>query len=211
MPDAAIAAMSPEQAQTRLDELKANPDWGKLVMSNHPAALSEFHELTEQITGVKAPPAPSLALSPQERLDKMMADPGFVKAFQAGEVAAKQAFDAATAAVADGQSLGEQLNDNARALGMEFTVGPSAVTNRTMDEAVAGWRDLGLSDGMIYELMEGRQIDTGKPWPSETVAKVRALRTQKMNDPEWVGRLQKGGWLEKRELTLMSGILMHYT
>jgi hypothetical protein len=71
--------------------------------------------------------------------------------------------------------------------------------------------DLGITPGMIYELMEGRQIDTGKPWPAETVARVRALHTQKLNDPEWVARLQKGGWLERRELTLMSGILMHYT
>jgi hypothetical protein len=165
MADPNIAAMSPQQAQVRLDELKANPAWGKLVMDGHERALAEFHALSRRTLDMKveASPSPLLTISAQDRLDTMMNDPGFVKSFQAGDLAAKQAFEAATTAAAEGGSLAEQLTDNARALGMEFTVGPGAVTNRVMEEAVAGWRDLGLSAGMIYELLEGRQIDTGQP------------------------------------------------
>lgn len=41
-----------EGAVARLAQLQSNPEWGKKLLSNDPAARAEFDQLTRQITGV---------------------------------------------------------------------------------------------------------------------------------------------------------------
>lgn len=204
---------SPERhAQTRLDTLTASPEWGARLLAGDAETLAEFHNLSAAALGMTPPPVPSPASTARSQLDAMASDPGFAERFNSGDPAAKQAVaQALEARRDDGGSLMATVSDNVHIEGAgEYTIGTSAVPDRTMQDAIAGFRALGLTDADAFEILNGRELATGRPWPPEVVARTRALRTQRLNDPDWVKRLNARGWQEQRELLLMSGILAHY-
>jgi hypothetical protein len=68
--------------------------------------------------------------------------------------------------------------------------------------AIPDLRDSGLSDGVIRELLSGRQST-----PEELTA-VKRLQTMRHSDPNWVKAYLSGQFEQVRESRLMSAVLL---
>lgn len=81
-------------------------------------------------------------------------------------------------------------------------VAESGLTVQDQAAAVIAFREAGLSDGVIREVL------TGAPVSKAEQDAARRLYADKTSDASgWVSRLLKGGAVEKRELTLLRIIL----
>ncbi len=63
------------------------------------------------------------------------------------------------------------------------------------------WGANGVSDGAIGEALRGDPVTRAE------MAAVQAFKNMRHGDPEWVSRLLKGGYAERREHELMSIVL----
>lgn len=75
------------------------------------------------------------------------------------------------------------------------------LASREEMSAITSFRQTGLSDGVIKEVL------TGRPATQAEQDAVRRLYTDKTTDSEWCARLLKGSAVEKRELLLMHIVL----
>ena len=77
----------------------------------------------------------------------------------------------------------------------------SDLATREEMTAITAFRQVGLSDGIIKEVL------TGRPATQAEQNAVRRLYADKTTDSAWCERLLKGSALEKRELLLMQIVL----
>src|SRR6266436_8912670 len=97
-----ISAMSGPQAQARLDQLQADPDWGAKLVSRDAATYAEFDALSRKVAGVDAAPSPAVSDTAQAQLDRFTSDPTTAKALLAGDPSTNRRFRELTEAVANG-------------------------------------------------------------------------------------------------------------
>jgi hypothetical protein len=206
MTDANISTMTSAEAQTRLDQLAVNPDWGRLLLSKHEGATAEFHTLSRRAAGLDAAsPAPA-SNTAQAALDNFVADPAVGKKLLAGDPDVNRRFHELTAAVANSDRsdqlteliLGHPASERPQ---IEVVSGHLELTSREKERAISQFRESGVDGLAILEAFNGTLAT-----PVE-IAKAKALRTQLMADPEWCSKLLAGGYEQRRQLRLMSIIL----
>jgi len=207
-----ISAMSGPQAQARLDQLQADPDWGAKLVSRDAATYAEFDALSRKVAGVDAAPSPALSDHAQGQLDRFTSDPTTASKLLAGDVDVNRRFHELTAAVAnsDGQDrvadliLGHSPSEQPQ---IEIGSGHLELTSREKMCAISQLRESGANDIAVMEIFSGLDSRTGKPFDASTVALAKAWQTKLENDPEWRARLLAGGHQERWQLRLLSGII----
>jgi hypothetical protein len=184
-------------------------DEPSLVFGNDGGALSLTPEqATERLdamrTALHPPPEPTPidAQGARQMLDKLTKDPSWAKALLRGDPQATKQLADLTALSAAGDEVGDTVAGIVEPSDplIEFTFGGN-LTRRQIAEAVAGFREDGLSDASIEQAMQGGAV---------TVAEYRAaaaLQSARHSDPAWVKRLLSGDYEAKREHTLLSIIL----
>ena len=200
-----IATMDATAAGARLRELTADPEWSGRLMKGDAAAKAEFHALTEKVTGLTAPASAPSAVSARAALDKFVADPGIAAKLIAGDGATNAEFArlSAAAVAPDERDLlvdmlaGAVPGDGPQTLG--------EVSTRDKLAEVQRLHEAGLSDAAVAEAFLGEP--TGGKYDAATIARVEAVKSQRLGDPAWVQRLMAGGWAEKRDFTLWSVVL----
>jgi hypothetical protein len=206
-----IAAMDATQAGQHLDTLRRNSEWGARLLKGDAAARAEFDAVCGKVAGVDAPAPPPPAQDAKSKLDRAMADPEFAKKLFARDAATRREFEALTKAAAESDGSDRlaaivQGHDIPAPAGIE-TVFNGALSTRDTKTAVQWMKEAGIGDAAIAESILGVDVKTGKPYDAATIAQAKAMKAQRLSDPEWTKRLFAGGYTEKRELTLLSVIL----
>jgi hypothetical protein len=204
-----VAAMSPQQAEMRLGELQANPEWAGKLASRDKATFQEFDALSRKVAGVDAAVGPAASNHAQGQLDSFVNDPTSAKALLAGDMNARRRFHELTEAVANSDGT-DQLVDliagGATPPAIETVTG-GELTARDKLHAIAQLRESGQNDVAIAEIFTGLDSRTGKPFGAADVALARAYQTKLEGDPEWRARLLAGGYEERRQLRMVSAII----
>jgi hypothetical protein len=125
--------------------------------------------MTDQIQSI-APPAPASASEARARLDTLTADQKWRERLMSGDVAATKEFHELTGMVAEGG------DDVEIAMSGKLPDVPDA--DQKLMAGTASWlRELGLSDGVIRETLEGKGVSQA------AFDAVTLWRTQRMRDP----------------------------
>jgi hypothetical protein len=170
-----VRSMTPEQAGQHLSKMKLDFDLGKAISEAGPG-----RELRARIKD----------------------DPDFRKNFLAGDGKTKaevanliaQKIDPAAVASKVDQALSGSLSTS----GFSHANSPDGVSPQNLLSAVASFREIGISDAAIRELLVGQKTDR------ETYQRVEQLRTELLRDPEWRARWLAGGELERQQAVLFS-------
>jgi hypothetical protein len=161
------------------------------------AALQREHDGAQP-----APPEkPSNATEAKARLDHLVRDGEWSKKLDAGDADTHKEFHALTALAADlpaGDRFDAALRGEVPPGLIETTDGSNKLTTHKLASAVEGLREVGLSDDVIRQAVNG-----GKDDP----AVLRALaefRDKLFGDPAWTKRYLDGGAVERRQATLIA-------
>src|SRR6266446_1965899 len=152
-----VAAASPEQAQMRLDQLRANSEWAGKLVARDKATYAEFDALSRKVAGVDAAPSPAASNHAQAQLDHFTNDPTSAKALLAGDVDARRRFHELTAAVANSDGtdqLVDMIAGGAVPPAIETVMG-GELTARDKLNAIQQLRDSGQNDVAIAEIFTG--------------------------------------------------------
>ncbi len=137
----------------------------------------------------------------ESRLGDLSIDPDWGRLLLAGDAATRAEFGQLTSRIAAGDAPPPGLPD---APSDGFVAVDAAVTRDLAAPLLA-------SVGVVAagEAITGLDSRTGKPFDDVTIATVKALRAQRESDPNWRRSLLAGDHVARRELRLMSIILMN--
>jgi hypothetical protein len=187
------APITPDEAAA-LDAGTASPEVASRALAHKAAAW--------RAANAPPPPQQGTPAAVATRLAELQADPAWRSRLLQGGLPETQEFHALNALIAEGDSI-----DAALAMGGD----PAHVlSNTSIDgipsphmtaQEIPALRELGLSDGVIAELLRGH---TASP---QEVAAVRRLKAARFSDQDWVRAFLKGSAEHKREHTLMCIVL----
>lgn len=171
--------------------------------------------MTEQTPTPPAPPASQAEAA--ARISELSANSEWLGKLMTGDGSATREFAAlmatkvGTVAAADSgdridQVLKAPVNDGFKTVpGFGYQaadqLAATDLASREELSAISGFREAGVRDGVIKEIM------TGRPATQAEHDAVRRLYTDKTTDSAWCERLLKGSVVEKRELILMHAVL----
>jgi hypothetical protein len=138
------------------------------------------------------------------QIESLSHDKVWREAFLRGSAAERAQFATLTARAAAGDPAAEALaGDLPPPGGMEITgsaVG-GKIPARALASEVNALRSAGISDGAIQQLLDGYAMS------AHEIEAVTRLKSMRLGDPEFVARYLKGGWSERREMTLIAAVL----
>jgi hypothetical protein len=145
---------------------------------------------------------PADAQEARARLDVLSRDSKFSRALLAGDVGATKTFNdlvAMSAAGDDAADAAKGVIEPTQPL-IEVTV-DGGIPRRDVEGMAQTLRESGFDSGSIEQAFRGTAVSVAEASAAE------ALRTARLSDPAWVERLLHGGYVERRELMLMSTVL----
>jgi hypothetical protein len=172
-------SLTPEQATAKLAELAA-------ARTPAPPSLDV---------------APATAVDARRRLDVLGNDPAWRDKFLAGHPAALREFTALHERINAGDPVADALAGAVQPPGEVEVTGEDQISRRNLAQTVQEYRELGISDEASVDIIQGR------PQTPEAIAATKIMLNQRKGDPAWVQRYLAGGATEKREMTLMCGII----
>jgi hypothetical protein len=166
------------------------------------AALQRMSEAYESRTA-PPPDKPGNATEAKARLDHLVRDGEWGKKLEAGDADTNKEFHALTTFAAEAQpadQLDRVLAGTAERPMIETVTDGQLSTGKLMS-AVDGLREVGLSDDVIREAING-----GKNSAAIHRA-TQELKTKLFSDPAWLKRYLDGGAAERKQATLIAIVL----
>jgi hypothetical protein len=162
--------------------------------------------MTDGITATAAatttPAAPAPPATPSEaasRLAVLREDKTFGEKLLSADAPTLAEFRSLTKLIASGDDIDLAMSGDPN---LPDSGGDGKLSLAKVAGAIPDLRDSGLSDGVIRELLSGRQST-----PEELTA-VKRLQTMRHSDPTWVKAYLSGQFEQVRESRLMSAVLL---
>jgi hypothetical protein len=187
------APITPDEAAA-LDAGTASPEVASRALAHKAAAY--------RAANAPPPPAPGTPAAAASRLAELQADPAWRSRLLQGRPQEVEQFHELNAKIATGDPIDAALamgGDPAHVLSNTSVDGVPSPHATAME--IPHLRELGLSDGVIAELIRGHTCS-----PQE-IAAVRRLKAARFSDQDWVRAFLKGSAEHKREHTLMCIVL----
>jgi hypothetical protein len=189
-------------------ELRLSPDVATALLAQKAAAFaaSEAQALAgktaeaERAASAAAPPAGDSAAA-RAKLSELTASPEWRTAYFSGDPKARKDFSDLTAAVAGGATVDDVLAGAGPVSQLIETTTAGQLSSRNTAIEVDHLKQLGLNEKTIQQVFKGGAVS-----PAEKEM-ARVTKEMRLSDPEWSARYLKGGWAERREMSLLSAIL----
>jgi hypothetical protein len=166
------------------------------------AATAKLAEMTAAFQAREKPgwdmKAPTTSAEARNRLDALVSDPAWRNKFESYDSATRAEFHALTNLSSEGGPVEHALAGIVPPGGINTNPGADLAQ---MADAVPFFRELGIRDEVIRELLEDR--------PSYPIhlRQARERKEQRMKDKAWVERWFNGGREERREMMLLNFII----
>jgi hypothetical protein len=187
------APITPDEAAA-LEAGTASPEVATRALAHKAAAY--------RAANAPPPPPPGTPEAAASRLAELQGDLAWRSRLLQGAPRETEEFHSLNARIAEGDPVDAALamgGDPAHVLSNTSVDGVPSPHMTAME--IPALREIGLSDGIIAELLRGHTCS-----PAE-IAAVRRLKAARHSDPEWVRAFLKGSSEHRREHTLMSIVL----
>jgi hypothetical protein len=169
----------------RLAEFRASP-------AEADAALARMTAGHRAATAPPAPTKPTTAIEAAARLKELTSDPAWVREYTSGGIEQRRELAALTEQVANGDPL-DSVMAGIEPSGLNVDLSGTRASPRDQIAAVAAWRDQGIGDRAIREILSDL-----KPTREEhNLAKYNNAR--RFADPVWVAALMAGDPLAQQD------------
>jgi hypothetical protein len=189
-------------------ELRLDPATATAMLAERTAAfrasegrsLAERTAEAERASHVAAPPSGDSAAA-RAKLSELTASPEWRAAYFSGDPKARKDFSELTAAVAGGATVDDVLAGAEPISQMIETTTAGQLSTRNTAIEVDHLKQLGLNEKTIQQVFKGGSVSAAEK------EMARVTKEMRLGDPEWSARYLKGGWAERREMSLLSAIL----
>jgi hypothetical protein len=173
-----------------------------LDLSLSPAeATAKLAEAAAAYASAPPPAEPQTAVDARRRLDILISDKSWGERYLNRDPAALREIAALHERIAAGDPIADVLSGAVPPPGEFEVTTEDRLSRRNLAQTIQEYRDLGISDEASNEIIRGL------PQSPENIAKTKIMLNQRQGDPEWVKRYLSGGMTERREMTLMCGII----
>jgi hypothetical protein len=197
-----------DQTSAAFQELRLSPDQATALLAQKAAAFSASEAQARagktaeaERAASAAAPATGDSAAARAKLSELTASPEWRTAYFSGDPKARKDFSELTAAVAGGATVDDVLAGAGPVSQLIETTTAGQLSTRNTEIEVAHLRQLGLNDKTIEQIFKG-----GTVTPAEREM-ARVTREMRLGDPDWSARWMKGGWAERREMTLLNTVL----
>jgi hypothetical protein len=160
-------------------------------------------KLAEMSAAASPPPpiAPATAADARARLDVLTKDQAWGKSFLDGNADARREFASLIEQVTAADDVQQAIDGTAPpAQPLETNINGSP-SRRVVAEVIASMRQNGIADDVIAQTLRGDPVTRAE------FEAVKQYQRARHGDPDWVSRLLKGGYAERREHELMNIVL----
>jgi hypothetical protein len=187
------APITPDEAAA-LEAGTASPEVASRALAHKAAAY--------RAANAPPPPAPGTPEAAATRLAELQGDPAWRSRLLQGSRPETEQFHALNARIAEGDPVDAALLMNGDPAHVLPNTSVDGVPSPHMTaQEIPALREIGLSDGVIAELLRGHTCS-----PQE-IAAVRRLKAARFSDQDWVRAFLKGSAEHRREHTLMCIVL----
>jgi hypothetical protein len=168
------------------------------------AATKALEGLHAKFKGPAPSATPTDAAGARARLDALTADPSWSRAFFDGHQATVAEFKTLTAQIAAGNPTADALAGAKPSEGFEIeTTISGSLSTRARADAVAGLRQLGLSDDVVAQAIDGAPA----PISVQELNMARMKKATLLSDPDFSARYLAGSLIEKQTMSLLNLVI----
>jgi hypothetical protein len=177
-------------ATAALAQFRGSPEQATLALAEKSAAFQKANTPTPSTDSGAA----------RAQLESLSATASWRDKFFSGDQATRAQFAELTAKIATGNATADVIAGPVPSQMFETTTN-GELNTRNRADAVAGLQEIGLDAASVLQAIEGAEVG-----PHE-IAMAKQAKAVCLGDEGWVSRYMKGGFAERRTLTLINTIL----